>query len=233
MLTAVVIPAYEEEKHIKTVVEGAKTVKDIAAVYVVDDGSRDRTGELAEKAGAVVIKHKYNMGVGAALRDGFIRARQDNIDIIVVMAGDNQDDASQINLLLAPIVKDGYDFVQGSRWYKGGNTVNIPFFRRAGTKLYAFVIRLCTGFPFTDGTNGFRAFRASILDKIDLSPQWLNRYELEPYLLYKAVKFGFKVREAGVTKRYFVKEGYTKMVPILDWWRILRPVIFLKLGLKK
>jgi dolichol-phosphate mannosyltransferase len=200
---------------------------------VVDDGSNDKTSEMAQACGAIVIKNPCNMGVGAALRNGFNRARQDKMDIIVVMGGDNQDNPLEIPLLLEPIIKDGYDFVQGSRWAKGGNTVNIPNFRRITTKIYAFIIRFCAGFPFTDGTNGFRAFRTDILNKIDLNAEWLNHYELEPYLLYKSVKLGFKVREVGVTKSYFVEKGYTKMIPLLDWWRILRPVIFLKLGIKK
>lgn len=233
MLVGVVIPAYHEENHIETVVKGVKAISGIAAVYVVDDGSIDKTADMAKACGAIVIKHDVNMGVGAALRDGFKQARQDKMDIIVVMGGDNQDDPREIPLLLEPIIKDDYDFVQGSRWTKGGNTVNIPHFRRVTTKIYAFIIGCCTGFPFTDGTNGFRAFRANILDKIDFNAKWLERYELEPYLLYKSIKLGFKVREVGVTKSYFIEKGYTKMVPLLDWWRILRPVVFLKLGIKK
>ena len=233
MRIAAVIPAYHEEAHIAVVVKRVKGCGCLERIYVVDDGSRDRTAHLAAAAGAVVITQGVNMGVGAAIRSGFARARQDGFDIAVVMGGDNQDDPDQMPRLLKPILDDGYDLVQGSRWLPGGDTHNIPLFRRFTTKLYAWIIRICAGFPFTDGTNGFRAVRLSILDKINLAQDWLNHYELEPYLLYKAVSLGFKVKEAAVTKSYFIKEGYTKMVPVLDWWRILRPVIFLKLGIKK
>jgi dolichol-phosphate mannosyltransferase len=233
MNIAVVIPAYNEEAHIDHVVHDVKKVLRINRIYVVDDGSRDKTALLAAQAGAVVIKQPRNMGVGAALRAGFKKAREDGFDVVVVMGGDDQDDPRQIERLIDPIVKDGYDIVQGSRWVAGGDTVNIPLFRRITTKAYALILRLCTGFNFTDGTNGFRAIRLTVFDKINLDAAWLNRYELEPYILYKAVEFGFKVKEAAVTKSYRIEKGYTKMVPFLDWWRILRPVIFLRLGIKK
>jgi dolichol-phosphate mannosyltransferase len=232
MSVCVVVPAYNEEQHIADVVKAILAVHDIDCVYVVNDGSSDNTSRLAGAAGAIVIDQPKNMGVGAALRSGFIRAREDKFDIAIVMGGDSQDNPRQIPRLLK-LVDEGFDVVQGSRWLKGGDTVNIPLFRRVTTKLYAFIIRLCTGFPFTDGTNGFRAIRLSVFDKIDLDAAWLNRYELEPYILYKAVVFKFRVAEAAVTKSYNIKKGYTKMVPLLDWWRILRPLIFLRLGIKK
>ena len=233
MNVCVVVPAYNEAAHIEQVVKDILDVKEVSCVYVINDGSKDNTAALAQKAGAIVIDQPQNMGVGAALRAGFERAAQDRFDIAVVMGGDSQDNPQQIPRLLKPIIEDGYDLVQGSRWAKGVDTVNIPLFRRVTTKLYAFILRICTGFHFTDGTNGFRAIRISIFDKIDLNAEWLNRYELEPYILYKAVEFKMKVTEAAVTKSYFVEKGYTKMVPFLDWWRILRPIIFLRLGIKK
>jgi len=233
MKICVVIPAFNEEIHIKTVVEKIKLNPDISAVYVVDDGSSDQTSKTAEEAGATVLSHKVNMGVGSALRDGFVRAKKDGMEVIVVMGGDDQDDPAQISRLIEPIIKDGFDLVQGSRWIEGGKVENIPLFRRITTQLYAIYLRIFTGFYFTDGTNGFRAFRTSILDNINLDQTWLNTYELEPYLLFKAIALKMKVTEAPVTKIYHIKEGYTKMIPLLDWWRIAKPVLYLKLRIKK
>ncbi len=233
MKVSVVIPAYNEEAHIANVVSGVKQVIIVDSVYVVDDGSTDKTVQLAEGAGAIVVRHQKNMGVGAAIRDGFIKAKEDGADIIAVMGGDDQDPPEQIPRLIQPII-DGYDLVQGSRWLKGGEVENIPLFRRITTKAYSIFIRLFTGFPFTDGTNGFRAVRASFLERINLNQKWLNHYELEPYLLCQAVRIDkSKVKEAPVTKRYFKEKGYTKMVPLRDWWRISKPVIYLKFGIKK
>lgn len=233
MKIGTVIPAYEEKNHIQAVVRGVKSIPAIDRVYVVDDGSTDETARLAEEAGAVVIKNPRNMGVGAALRNGFYRAKQDGMDIITVMGGDDQDPPEQIPRLIAPIIEDDYDLVQGSRWVQGGDVVNIPLFRRITTKGYAFILRLFTGFTFTDGTNGFRAFKVSLLDKINFNQEWLNHYELEPYQLYKSVKLGLKVKEVPVTKRYNIEKGYTKMIPLLDWWSILRPVLLLWLKIRK
>ena len=229
-----VIPAYNEESHIENVVRGVKNISIVDTVYVVDDGSTDKTIELAKNAGAIVIEHENNMGVGAGIRNGFKKAKADGADIIAVMGGDDQDPPEQIPRVVNPIIKEGYDLVQGSRWIDGGGVENIPLFRRITTKAYGVFIRLFTGFPFTDGTNGFRAIRSTLLDKINLDQEWLNHYELEPYLLCKAVKIDkSKVKEAPVTKRYFKEKGYTKMVPLRDWWRISKPVIYLKFRIKK
>ena len=88
----------------------------------------------------------------------------------------------------------------------------------------------------TDSTNGFRAMRLSIFNnpKINLNQSWLDCYELEPYILYKSLTLGFKVREAPVTKIYPPKKlGYTKMRPLSGWWSMLRPLVYLGLGIKK
>ena len=95
---------------------------------------------------------------------------------------------------------------------------------------------LITKRKLTDTTNGFRAFRLSIIDhdEIDIDQDWLDQYELEPYLLYKTIKLGYKFTEAPVTEIYPSKKlGYTKMRPIIGWWSILRPLIYLSLGIKK
>ena len=236
---AVILPAYNEEGKIGTVVtktrERAKGIVDL--VIVVDDGSSDKTAEEARASGAFVITHPRNKGVGAGLRTGLEYAFQQGYDIAVIMGGDDQDDPAEIPRVLGPIIDQGYDFVQGSRYLPGGAQVNIPLFRFVTTHTYAFIFRVITCFPCTDGTNGFRAFRLSMLrdKRINLQQDWLNTYELEPYLFYKAVTLKYKVTEAPVTKFYPTDEkvGYTKMVPLLDWWRIARPLLYLRLGLKK
>jgi dolichol-phosphate mannosyltransferase len=88
----------------------------------------------------------------------------------------------------------------------------------------------------TDSTNGFRGIRTDMVKdgRINLDQKWLDQYELEPYLFYKAIKCGFKVKEVPVAKIYPSKEeGYTKMKPFVGWWSILRPLIYLACGIKK
>ena len=112
----------------------------------------------------------------------------------------------------------------------------MPAYRKVATRLHPQLMSLVAGGRVTDSTNGFRAFRLSLLDdqRINIDQDWLNAYELEPYLLFKAVKLGYKFTEVPVTKIYPSKKlGYTKMRPFIGWWSILRPLVYLGLGIKK
>jgi dolichol-phosphate mannosyltransferase len=95
---------------------------------------------------------------------------------------------------------------------------------------------MIAGRRISDSTNGFRAYRTTLLrdPRINLEQDWLDKYELEPYFFYKAITLGYKVQEVPVTKIYPARElGYTKMKPITGWWSILRPIFLLGLRIKK
>jgi dolichol-phosphate mannosyltransferase len=228
-----VIPALNEQGKVGRLLERFQPGT-VELVVVVDDGSTDGTAAEARTAGAHVISHPERRGVGAAIRTGIDYALENGFEAIVVMGGDDQDDPAEIPTLLAPLESGETDFVQGSRRIHGRRTVDMPLFRRVTTKAYSVVFRLLTGFRSTDATNGFRAFSAAVVrdERIRLRQSWLDTYELEPYLLYQAIRHGWRVREAPVTKRYHRDLGYSKMLPGRDWWRILRPIIFLRLGLR-
>ncbi|MCK5083933.1 MAG: hypothetical protein KAR31_13575, partial [Candidatus Omnitrophica bacterium] len=122
--------------------------------------------------------------------------------------------------------------------YKGreGTGGDMPLYRKAATRMHPWLMSVITKHKVTDSTNGFRAFRLSVLDhpEINIDQPWLDHYEIEPYLLYKAITLGFKFKEAPVTKIYpSRKVGYTKMRPLTGWWSILRPLVYLGLGIKK
>jgi dolichol-phosphate mannosyltransferase len=228
----VVIPAYNEEGKIGKVVRKIPFGL-VDRVVVVDDCSRDRTAMEAQEAGAEVISHVRNMGVGAGIRSGIDYAIANQYDIVAILSGDDQHDPRELAGLFEPILCEGFDFVQGSRRLGGLQAPEIGWFRRFFTWVYAFLFRLITGFPCTDATNGGRAFKTSIFqDKtINLWQDWLNTYELEPYLLYKVVRGDFKVTEAPMKVIYHTS-GTTKMKPVRDWWRIFRPMVYLALGLR-
>jgi dolichol-phosphate mannosyltransferase len=229
-----ILPALNEEGKVGRVVWGAKDFVD--EVLVVDDGSVDNTGEEARRQGATLIRHPLNMGVGAAIRTGIKYALSKGYEVIVIMGADDQDIPDEMPRLIKPIIDNGYDLVQGSRRLYGKRVVNMPLFRRITTKIYSSIFRILTGFKITDGTNGYRAIKASLFEdkRIEIDQDWLNRYELEPYILYKAVRLGYRVKEVPVTKIYHQGDvGYTKMIPILDWWSILRPIIYLRFGIKR
>lgn len=232
----VIIPAFNEAGKIGQTV--AKIPKNIVQkILVINDGSTDSTAQEAKEAGAEVISQTKNQGVGAAIRTGIDYALKNNYQVIVVMAGDNQDEPSEIPRLIEPLINRNFVFVQGSRYLIGGKVINQPLFRLITTKFFSFLFRLLTSFDITDGTNGFRAFSSSIFQhsEIDIRQKWLDHYELEPYLLYKVVALKLPITEVAVTKNYPAQKkiGYTKMKPILDWWSILRPLFYLKLGIKK
>lgn len=233
-----IIPAFNEEGKIKRVVSKIQeSARFVDLILVVDDGSDDKTVKQAMEEGVKVLKHEKNRGVGAAIRTGIDYAVNNDYDIVVILGGDDQDDPAQIKRLVDPIIFDGYGFVQGSRYLKGGKTINITRFRLTTTLFYSYLFRLVKGFHITDGTNGFRAFRTSIFKnnkKINIWQDWLDRYELEPYFYYKSIKCDLKIKEVPVTKSYPIDGvGYTKMVPVLDWWRIIKPLVYIRLGIKE
>jgi dolichol-phosphate mannosyltransferase len=230
---AAVIPAYNEAGKIGAVVRKVPR-HHAACVIVVDDASSDGTVAEARTAGAdEVLVHEVNRGVGAAIRTGLSAARRQGCDVAVILSGDDQHEPDELPRVLGPVLEGQADLVQGSRWLPGGATPGIPPERRWLTQLYPILFRLASGFPSTDGTNGFRAFRLDLLDdpRIRLDQPWLDRYELEPYLLLQTLRSGYRVREVPVTVRYHDR-GTTKMRLVRDGWRILRPLVFLRLGLK-
>jgi dolichol-phosphate mannosyltransferase len=205
-------------------------------ILVVDDASTDATPQIVVKNGAKLISHKSRRGVGAAIRSAIKYARENTFDVIVILAGNDKDRPTEIPRLLEPIVYGGYDFVQGSRYLPGGQFGNMPYYRQIATRMHPLLFSLLVRRRITDSTNGFRAIRLSIFDdpEINIDQDWLDKYELEPYILYKAVKLGYRFQEVPVTKIYPPKNlGYTKMKPIISWWSMLKPLFFLSIGIKK
>jgi dolichol-phosphate mannosyltransferase len=231
---AAVVPAYNESGKIGAVVR--KVPRHLAAcVIVVDDASSDATAAEARAAGAErVISHETNRGAGAAIRTGLLAAKQAGYEFAAVLSGDDQHEPEELPRVLEPLFAGAADLVQGSRWLPGGATPGIPPARRWLTRIYPLLFRIASGYPSTDGTNGFRALRLALLDdpRMRIDQPWLDRYELEPYLLYQAVRCGYRVHEVPVTVRYHAR-GTTKMRLIRDGWRILRPIVYLRLGLRR
>ena len=162
--------------------------------------------------------------------------RQTGHDVAIIMAGNNKDNPAEITRLLDPICDADYDLVMGSRHLAGGAYGgDMPGYRKLATRMHPWLMGRFAGKRLTESTNGFRAFKLSLLDdqRINLDQRWLDAYGLEVYLLFKAVRLGYRHTEVPCTKIYPPKQvGYTKMKPITGWWNILRPLFLLGLGFK-
>jgi len=221
MNVAAVIPSWNEENKIGPTVR--KTLPFVDEVVVIDDGSTDNTASEATSNGATLLSHKKNLGAGAALKTGMKYAIENNFDAIVVLAGDNQDNPSEIPRLLEPI-RNGYDFVQGSRYLKKIKHKQ-PFFRKITTRLYTLFFLLATRFPVTDASNGFKAIKTSLVKDLNLLSNNMDKYELEPYMIIEAIRRNYKFKEVPVTKHYDLINGYSKMKPFVSWYQICKPII--------
>lgn len=177
------------------------------------------------------------MGVGAGIRSGIKYGIKNKFDACVILSGDDQHEPQELPMVLKKLQENKRNFIQGSRRLKGGDAVNPPLFREVTTRLFSLVMTIFTGQHITDGTNGFRAFYLSMFEdsSINLDQEWLNTYELEPYLLYKAVKSkNIDVIEVPITVYYRgEKKSYSKMKPFRDWWRLSRPLFFLRFKIKR
>jgi len=227
---AVIIPAFNEEGRIGKVLASIPhgIVDD---VLVIDDGSTDATRQEAIPFSPIILEHEHVKGIGHAIRQGLHYALDHGYDVVVIMAGNGKDDGAEIPRLLEPILERGFDYAQGSRYLRGGRYNSMPLHRRILTRVYPLLFRIGTGFHATDATNGFRAYRTSILtdSRINIDQQWLDE-SLEYYLGAHVCWLGYKVTEVPVSKLYPVGvpyRQYTKIKPFIGWLRRLKPLIYL------
>jgi hypothetical protein len=131
-------------------------------VLVVDDGSRDRTAEIARVAGVGVVRLPFNLGIGGAVQTGYRYAQRNGYDIAIQFDGDGQHVAAEIAELIAPVRSGRADIVVGSRFLDRGK-YRPPLFRKIGIWLFSRILSLIIGYPVTDTTSGFRAVNARVI----------------------------------------------------------------------
>jgi len=233
-LVAVVIPAYDEASRIGSVLDKWPNDGRFEAI-VVDDGSSDGTAQAARAHGAaVVMGWEVNRGAGAAIRAGWECGIERRRPYLALVGGDDQHDPRELEAAMSALAASGADYVQGSRRMPGGRAVHSWRTRRLANTLYAIAFSALARRRVSDPSNGFRIFRASLLSEpgIDISQPWLNGYELEPYLLFKAVR-RHRVVEVPVTVVFHERPAGGLVAAVGSWLRLLRPALLLALRLRR
>ena len=241
MKIAIGLPAFNEEKNIASIILQLK--KKYETVIVCDDGSNDLTASISEEMGALVVKHKKNLGYGAAIRSLFLKARELDCDILVTFDSDGQHKISEIENVINPIQNKEADIIIGSR-FLGTIEGDIPGYRKLGIKAITNLVNSNTGKKITDSQSGFRAYNKIVLEKIIPSETGMG---VSTEILIKANKQKFKISEVPITIIYggdtstqnTVSHGTSVILSTMKFVSIEHPlkfygipgIIFLAIGL--
>ena len=202
----VAIPAFNEAPTIATIVLKAK--RHAGEVVVVDDGSTDDTGWVAEEAGATVVRHATNLGYGAASRSCFKDARDNPLDVLVILDGDGQHDPMAIPRVLEPVLRGRADISIGSRFLDRKKGNGVPGYRRWGigvlTKLTNAGMR--NGTKLHDAQSGFRAYSRRAIELIDPREQDMGA---SAEIIWDAYGHGLRMEEVPIDVAYSTN-GSTK-----------------------
>jgi hypothetical protein len=192
----VAIPAYNEERFIGSVVHGVRL--EGFECLVIDDGSTDRTSEIAAAAGAIIERHPDNRGKSAALNSAFEVARRLGVGALVVMDGDWQHEPREIHAVLEPVQSGTADIVSGSRFMTNGRTT-MPSVRGAGLRAVTFAANVASGQRLTDSQTGFRAFSRHALEVLRFRSAG---FAVEVEVGFLARLRGLRHIEVPITTRY-------------------------------
>lgn len=212
-----VVPAYNEERFIASVV--LKTRDYANQVIVVDDGSSDRTAELARQAGAYVVQLEHNQGKAGALNAGFNVALRFKPSVIVCLDADAQHDPSEIPQVIAPVLQEEADVVIGSRFLEKKS--EIPSWRKVGQHTLTAVTNLTSGLKITDSQSGYRAFSPGAVAILKFRTGGLSVESEMQFLIEDA---GLRVREVPISVMY--QDG-NKRNPVVHGLHVLDAILSL------
>ena len=221
---AVVVPAYNEEKLI------ARTLKEIPdlvdKMIVVDDASTDNTArivkELAENDQRIhLIQHEENQGVGGAIVTGYKKARDLDMDVTVVMAGDAQMDPNDLIRIIEPVANGSADYTKGNRLFYGDSWNMIPHYRYLGNSFLSLMTKISSGYwHIADSQSGYTAISLIALQRVNLDKIY-KRYGMPNDLLIKLNQHDFRVRDVHVRPVYNVGEKsgikLIQVIPKISW----------------
>jgi glycosyltransferase involved in cell wall biosynthesis len=232
---AVVVPAYDEEALVVETLRGIPELVD--RIYVVDDASRDATGDRARELGdprVEVIRHEKNRGVGAAIVTGYRRALEEGIDVTCVMAGDNQMDPAELRDLVEPVAAGEAEYVKANRLFSGEAWEVIPRTRYLGNAVLSLLTKIASGYwHVADSQAGYTAISLDALRRLDLDRIY-PRYGFPNDLLVHLNVQNARVRDMPSRPIYNVGERsgirLRSVVPRISW--LLFKAFWWRLGQK-
>lgn len=207
--SAVVIPAYKVSKHILNVVRSIPTEVDF--IIVVDDACPENSGKILKNSRVsrkvTVISHPVNLGVGGAMKSGYLAAMELGAQVIIKIDGDGQMDSSQIPNLIKPILQGESDYAKGNRFYSLNLVREMPKIRLIGNVVLSFMSKLSTGFyHIFDPNNGFTAVRSEALALMDFASVD-DRYFFESDMLYQLNAIGMRAVDVPMPAIYRDEES--------------------------
>src|SRR4051794_33377003 len=204
-----VLPTYNEAENVERIVRAAlpalASATDDHHILVVDDGSPDGTGEIADRLaaevpGVEVLHRPGKLGLGRAYLAGFERALASGAELVLEMDADFSHDPADL-LRLIDAAEAGADLVLGSRYVAGGNVTDWGLLRRLVSRGGSWYARVVLGLQVRDLTGGFKCFRRSVLEALNLDAVHADGYGFQIELTYRAVKAGFRVVEIPIVFR--------------------------------
>jgi dolichol-phosphate mannosyltransferase len=209
----VIVPTYNELENLPKLIPAVLSQDESIHILIVDDGSPDGTGafvkeEMKKNDRIHLLEREKKMGLGTAYISGFKYALQNNYDFVFEMDADFSHDPNELKNFLIAIKEN--DLVLGSRYINGVRVLNWPMARLLLSFFASVYTRIITGMPIKDATGGFKCFRRSVLEAIDLDKVKSNGYSFQIEMTFKAYSKGFKIKEVPIIFSDRVK-GKSKM----------------------
>jgi dolichol-phosphate mannosyltransferase len=221
----VVVPTYNEADNVEAVAARLRAAVPDAHLLVVDDGSPDGTGQVADRLAAAdpcvhVLHRTHKAGLGAAYIAGFAWAREQGFDVVVEMDADGSHAPEELPRLLAAL--EDADLVLGSRWVEGGSVVNWPKSRELLSRGGNWWTRTALGMPLRDATGGYRAYRRHVLDALPLDAVASQGYCFQVDLAWRAWRDGARVVEVPITfvERVRGESKMSRAIVVEALWRV-------------
>jgi len=228
MRSVFMIPVYNQARELPALIEELREPLACDHVLFVNNGSDDGSAELIHESGFDHLDVPRNLGIGYAFQVATRWALERDFDVFGVIAGNGKMRPSQMHRVLDPIRAGEAEFVWGSRFLEGGDSPNLPAFRKGSIPLVNRYVKTLTGHSITDATCGYAAYELDLFRRarFDWEAPWLRTYGFEYYLRAQVLLDGsVPWREVPIQMRYPKTGPYTKIKPFTGWWAMLRPWI--------